>query len=104
MKTRNVDVTVTSLLEGRIKFDPVPNTENDITPRVTQSLPVMLPKTKPKKQNVGKFSIEECHRTFEERKKMLLEQARRSVIIKDIYKNKSQSVCGKVTLLQVYNY
>lgn len=80
MKTRNVDVTVTSLLEGRIKFDPVPNTENDVTPRVTQSLPVMLPKSKPKKQNVGKFSIKECHRTFEERKKMLLEQARRSVI------------------------
>lgn len=62
MKTRSVDITVTNILEGRVKFDSPP-------PR-----PATVPmKPKPKER----FSLEEGHRTFQERKKTLLENAKR---------------------------
>lgn len=65
MKTRNVDVTVTNILEGKIKFD---------TPPPPQS-PPPHPPNKPKTKE--KFSLEDGHRTYQERKKSLLENAKR---------------------------
>lgn len=69
MKTRSVDVTVTNLLEGRIKYDPVSIEYDNGTgqPSLSRST----------RQQMAKPSIEESHKTFQERKKSLLENARR---------------------------
>lgn len=79
VKTRNVDVTVTNLLEGRVKFDPV-TLDNERGrggrggggggARVVTAQP-----SKPKAKE--KFSLEEGNKTFQERKKSLLENARK---------------------------
>ena len=72
MKTRNVDITVTNLLEGRVKFDPAPPPPSG--GGGARGGAVLQPqKTKPKE----KFSLEEGNKTFQERKKSLLENARK---------------------------
>lgn len=77
MKTRNVDVTVTNLLEGRVKFDPVPlDNERGRGGRGGGGARVVTAQpSKPKAKE--KFSLEEGNKTFQERKKSLLENARK---------------------------
>lgn len=73
VKTRNVDVTVTNFLEGRVKFDPVPPPSSEGRGRGGGTGTPQPQKSKSKE----KFSLEEGNRTFQERKKSLLENARK---------------------------
>ncbi|XP_019864407.1 PREDICTED: ancient ubiquitous protein 1-like [Amphimedon queenslandica] len=78
MKTRNVDVTVTNFLEGRVKFDPAPPSSSSGGRGGGGGAVPQPQKSKPKE----KFSLEEGNRAFQERKKSLLENARKRYIAK----------------------
>ena len=73
-RTRSVDVTVTNILEGRVNIVTrrPPHNENLITQTYTS-----LPSSKKSRA----FTIQDCNRTFHERKKDLIEQARRCVCV-----------------------
>ena len=73
--TRSVDVTISSLLDGRVQYDPIPTLHDSLRPTHTNA--VTTETTQPKKPK--KLTIKDCHQNFEERKKSLLEQARRYV-------------------------
>lgn len=67
-------MTVTNLLEGRVKFDPVP-LDNERGRGGGGARVVTAQPSKPKAKE--KFSLEEGNKTFQERKKSLLENARK---------------------------
>lgn len=67
--TRSVDVTIASLLDGRVQYDAIPTLHDSLRPAATGT-----PTTQTKRK---KLTIKDCHRSFEERKRSLLENARR---------------------------
>lgn len=78
MKTRNVDITITNLLEGHVKYEPIPTLQE-----------VTAASSHPNRSGGGgggggggvtvsrSFSSAQRQLSLEERKKNLLEQARR---------------------------
>ena len=72
MLTRSVDVTIASLLDGRVQYDAIPTLHDSLRPATTNTPITGTTQTKRKK-----LTIKDCHRTFEERKQSLLENAKR---------------------------
>ena len=77
VKTRNVDITITNLLEGHVKYDPIPTLQE-----------VTAASNHPNRSGGGggggggvtvsrSFSSAQRQLSLEERKRNLLEQARR---------------------------
>ena len=75
VKTRNVDITITNLLEGHVKYDPIPTLQE-----------VTAASSRPNRSGGGgrgsvtvsrSFSSAQRQHSLEERKRNLLEQARR---------------------------
>lgn len=79
MKTRNVDITITNLLEGHVKYDPIPTLQE-----------VTAASSRPNRSGGGggggggggvtvsrSLSSAQRQLSLEERKRNLLEQARR---------------------------
>ena len=74
METRSVDATIANILEGRVRYEPIPTLHDSFArpPRVPTQKKVKTPS-----EMKAKFSLQEGMKTFEERKKAILDQARR---------------------------
>ena len=75
VETRSVDATIANILEGRVRFEPLP-TLHDSFARPPPPASAQKEVKTPSKLK-AKFSLQEGMRTFEERKKAILDQARR---------------------------
>ena len=74
VETRSVDATIANILEGRVRFEPIPTLHDSFArppPAATQK------QVKTPSKMKAKFSLQEGMKTFEERKKAILDQARR---------------------------
>ena len=77
VKTRNVDVTITNILEERVRYDPIP-TFHELTAASSNSNRGGGSTVVSRKTN---FSSVQRQLSLEERKRNLLEQARRWEVI-----------------------
>ena len=79
MLTRSVDATIASLLDGRVQYDAIPTLHDSLRPGTTATTNTSTTGATQTKRK--KLTIKDCHRSFEERKKSLLEHAKRYLLL-----------------------
>lgn len=79
VKTHSVDATITNLLEGLVPYDPLPPSQPAAKPlpTVTKSPPISSVDLKPRRFSSPAMDAMRRQLSLQERKKSLLENARR---------------------------